>query len=141
MHAVKPYWVSCTRLRWQAITVLISLQLCLLISLEPSLHSKAIYNHVATFATNGVSVLCVCVGGGCPLSCLKVRTGIQLGCRSCTSLTIEETFWIAAFRYFQNIAEVSICSTASDVPVCRNLLQKLKVWHFYYYVVLKTTEL
>lgn len=53
MHAVKPYRVSRARLRCQAITVLISLQLCLLISLEGGLHFEAIYNHVATFATNG----------------------------------------------------------------------------------------
>lgn len=60
MHDVKLYWVSHTRLRCQAITVLISLQLCLLISLEASLHSKVIYNHVATFATNGA----ISSGGG-----------------------------------------------------------------------------
>lgn len=45
--------MSRARLRCQAITVLISLQLCLLISLEGGLHSGAIYNNVATFATNG----------------------------------------------------------------------------------------
>lgn len=60
MHAVKPHRVSRTRLRCQAIIVLISLQLCLINCLEARLHterplacSKGIYNHVATLTANG----------------------------------------------------------------------------------------
>lgn len=40
MHVVKTHWVAHTILRCQAIIVLISLQLCLITSLEANLHSE-----------------------------------------------------------------------------------------------------
>lgn len=141
MHAVKPYWVSRTRLRCQAITVLISLQLCLLISLEAVLHSKAIYNHVATFAANG-DISSGRRGGGVVASKntfdsvflptqLPSSEGGGLKDSSWVVEPVYKTFWIESCIYYHNswsvlsgnLHDCSICLTASKNP-----LHKLEIF-------------